>query len=141
MTSPVRSALPADLAKVRTLVDAWRATASPHGRLPEALWPPIMDLLATYSIREVSRALDLDSERLRRRRRTLASAPAPTPQPQTQFLELVVPEAPAAHSRRTPSSEIALCLERQDGLRVTVTLPADAWARVEALVCALCSTR
>lgn len=36
----VPAALPADLPRIRTLIDAWRATSSPHARLPEALWRP-----------------------------------------------------------------------------------------------------
>ena len=46
MTSIRPAALPPDLAHVRKLVNAWRATASPYARLPEALWASIMDLLA-----------------------------------------------------------------------------------------------
>ena len=140
MNNPVPVVLPADLAQVRKLVDAWRATASPHARLPEALWAPIMALHASHSIRAVGRALDLDTERLRRRRKAQARATAPTSEPQAQFLELVAPATLPTHSSRT-AAEIAVCLVRQDGLRVSVSVPADEWARVESLVCALASPR
>jgi hypothetical protein len=139
MNSPIPVALPADLAQVRTLVDAWRATASPHARLPEALWVPIMALLGSHSIRAVGRALDLDTERLRRRRKAMARATAQASQP-PQFLELVAPAVIPTHNSRT-AAEIAVCVERQDGLRLTVSLPNDEWARVESLVCALATQR
>ena len=136
-TSP--ATLPADLAHVRKLLDAWRVTASPHARLPEALWAPIMDLLTSHSIAAVSRALDLDKERLRRRRARERAA-AQLAQPQPQFLELVARDAAPAHSCRT-AAEIAVCLERQDGLRITVSVPAGDWSRVKALVCTLVAQR
>ena len=139
MTSTSPAALPADLAHVRKLLDAWRVTASPHARLPEALWAPIMDLLASHSITTVSRALDLDRERFRRRRSHQRAAAQPA-QPQAQFLELVARDATPAHSCRT-DAEIAVCLERQDGLRVTLSVPARHSSLVEALVCTLVAQR
>lgn len=138
MPSLHAAALPPDLARVRSLLDAWRLTASPHARLPEALWQPIMELLDSHSIAAVSRALALDKERLRRRRKTLAQREAPGPEPAPQFLELVARDAAPAHSCRTGGpAELALGLERRDGLRLTITLPAHEWPRLESLVRAL----
>jgi hypothetical protein len=138
---PASAALPADLAKVRELIDAWRANASPRARLPEAFWGPVLDLLATHTITVVSRALDLDSERLRRRRKALQRAAAPTlSHPPAQFLEIVPSRSLPTHACRT-GPEVAVCLERQDGLRVTVSLPTDDWTRVQSLVCALATVR
>lgn len=137
MTSTRLAALPADPAHVRKLLDAWRGTASPHARPPEALWAPIMDLLARHSIAAVCRALDLDEERLRRRRSRQRAAALPA---RPQSLELVARDATPAHTCRT-AAEIAVCLERQDGLRLTVTRPAQGWSRIESPICTLVAKR
>ena len=134
MTSTTPAALPADLAGVQKLVDAWQATASPHGRVPGALWPPIIELLGSHSIATAS--AHSTSTRNDAAAGAQERAAARHAEPRAQFVELVARDTDPAHTRRT-DAEVTICLERRDGLRSCVAVPADEWARVASLVRAL----
>ncbi len=64
--------LPADLARGRDRLAAWRATKKPRSRIPEALWEMAVKLAAKHGVHRTARTLKLDYYSLKKR--TLAAA-------------------------------------------------------------------
>ncbi len=64
--------LPADLARGRDRLAAWRATKKPRSRIPEALWEMAVKLAAKHGVHRTARTLRLDYYSLKKR--TLAAA-------------------------------------------------------------------
>src|SRR5262245_54828500 len=131
-----------DLHFVRTEFEAWRARRIGRKRIPESLWAAAVALLDHYPLNLVSRELRLSPKELRKRRLVNGQKPPQRKRSQQTFLEL----SPHALSRpqlsaHSVASDSALLLndgacrvvlERGDGSRLSLTLPAD-WMRIEAL--------
>ena len=135
MAVPAPSGQPTDLNEVRARFETFRATRQHGTRIPSELYRAAIDLLDRYSENQICGELQLDPERFRRRRATLSQGPRvkrqkpskrqPRPEP-TRFVE--VPLAMPA-----PGREVRVQIERADGLRLTVSVGADEWLRIEAL--------
>ena len=59
--------LPADLARGRERLAAWRRTKKPRSRIPEALWEMAVKLAAKHGVHRTSRTLKLDYYSLKKR--------------------------------------------------------------------------
>ena len=59
--------LPADLARGRDRLAAWRRTKAPRSRIPEALWEMAVKLAAKHGVHRTSRTLKLDYYSLKKR--------------------------------------------------------------------------
>lgn len=130
-----------DLLAFKAQLDLHRQSRPQRSRIPEPLWQQAVALLDRHSVSAICRLTHLHPEGLQKRAATSASKP-PSPSPQT-FLQLdssvlrkPSPESSLATSPRPahPANSTAyrLHLERHDGCRLTLQLPASDWSRVEA---------
>ena len=67
MAKQNQQALPADLAKARDRLTAWRQTKEPSSRIPEALWKRAVELAAKYGVHRTARTLRIDYYSLKKR--------------------------------------------------------------------------
>ena len=109
--------LPADLARGRDRLAAWRATKKPRSRIPEALWEMAVKLAAKHGVHRTARTLKLDYYSLKKR--TLAAAVRAETQDETRaeakpssFVELHACELPSAFA---PVAECVIELEDNAG--------------------------
>ena len=148
MTTATPSDRPPDLPELRARFEAFRATREHGTRIPPELYRLAMDLLDSYPEHQICHELQLDPGRFRRRQVALSqgrkpkrqrpSRPRPRPSP-VNFVEVPLP-TPAPISRLA-DRDVRIQVERADGLRLTVSVGADAWPRVEALARQLYDTR
>jgi hypothetical protein len=120
------STIPADLLELKARLVAWRKSRK-HLRqpLPDELRQATIEMIRRYSPSLVRRVLKLDPWRLKR---SATKKPACTrQQPQTAFFTLP-PDAAALPEPGSSALQTAagyrLQLERPDGSRLTLTLPA-----------------
>lgn len=142
-----------ELLAFKAELDLHRQSHPPRARLPEHLWQQAVALLARHSISAVCRVTNLHQDGLRRQalRAGVIAAAATTPSSAApQFITLQMPDpqspvtalAPPTPPPNAPSDAAAtaapayLALERADGSRLTLCVPAPDGARIEAL-CAL----
>ena len=67
MTKQNLHELPADLARVRERLAAWRRTKKPRSRIPEPLWEMAVELTAQHGLNRTARTLKLDYYSLKKR--------------------------------------------------------------------------
>jgi hypothetical protein len=67
MASRNQRELPADLARARDRLAAWRRTKKPSSRIPEALWELAVKLTGKYGLNRTARKLNLDYYSLKKR--------------------------------------------------------------------------
>jgi hypothetical protein len=129
------SALPdpsSELARVRALFEQWRLRRSaPNQKIPLELWRDALSLLDSFPLQLLARELGVSASRLRHQRDALAPVPPEPSRP--SFVSLALPH-PAASAAPPPSEQIArLVLERPDGSRLALSLPAHCADRLDAL--------
>ena len=129
-----------DLAEVKTAFENFRTTRTDNKkpRLPESLWAAAVSLLDHYPFDVVVRELRVKPDYLRKHAAAVKGSPAP-PVKKANFLTLTARQLDAIkddHSNNSISSsataECRMVIERGDGSRLIVNLPAD-WSRIEAL--------
>ncbi len=132
----------ADLARTHHAFEVWRANRQRRTRIPPQLWDKAVSLLAHHPLTRVARELRLDPAELRKRWEASSLRPAPEISRAPRFVELPTTrlhdennsqlQPPAAPSHFTTTTW-RLQIERADGYRLTLHLPATEWSRVEAL--------
>ena len=128
-----------DLARVRSLFEQFRARRSaPNQRIPEDLWLAAISLLDRFPLQLVAKELHVSDSRLRHQRDALAPASSPEP-PSAHFLRLPVPPS-AAGSAPHADAVARLVLERPDGSRLSLSVPASDSDRLDALCRAFLSS-
>ena len=135
-------ALNDDLARTRHAFQLWRANRKGRTRIPPELWEQAVSLLTHHPISRVARQLRLDPAELRKRCHASSPPPVPVISPAPRFVELPAadlhdentaqPKTPAA-PRQFTTAALRLVIERADGNRLTLHLPASEWPRVERL--------
>lgn len=123
-----------DLARTRSAFDSWRAVQSGRRRLPDSLWTAAVALLERYSLSLVARELRLNPSQLRKRQLALAGTPAAGAAARPHFVQVCGAELlknPAINL--SAEATLRLVIERPDGSRLTLGLPASEWPRLEAL--------
>lgn len=130
-----------DLQQVKSIFENFRAGRKGKERLPENLWRAAVELLDHYPFREVWRELRVKPEYLRRRVEEAKGRPAKPVQKTPHFLTVTGRELTAykdgasknaAALSANQAAECRLVIERRDGSRLTLNLPAD-WSRIEAM--------
>ena len=122
-----------DLARVRSLFEQFRARRSaPNQRIPLDLWLAAVSLLDRFPLQTVAKELHVSDSRLRHQRDTLTPAAAPAEPRPAQFLRLPVPQL-AATAAPLPDAVARLTLERSDGSRLSLSVPAADADRLDAL--------
>jgi hypothetical protein len=127
-----------NLDQVKAEFQAWRKRRVGRERIPEHLWAAAIELLKDYSISTVQKQLALNLKQLKQRsaNRQLDKHPLSM----QQFLEIKPAEiaeisgrSPAANNSRPIDSirpvDEGICriaFERNDGSRLTISLPAGA---------------
>lgn len=117
------STIPADLLELKTRLDVWRANRQ-HNReqIPEQLRQAAVEMTRQYSPGLVRRVLKLDPWRLNRS----AAKQTARKKPQATFFklpsEIALPETGSSAPQTATGSR--LLLERPDGARLTLSLPA-----------------
>jgi hypothetical protein len=125
----MHSKIPADLLHLKKRFDGWRANRKyVREPMPDELRQAALEMSRHYPHRLVRQVLRLDLNRLKKQ---AAKRPAPATirrKPEAAFFQLptTLPLAELASSSSLPSatSVCRLQLERPDGSRLTLTLPA-----------------
>jgi hypothetical protein len=122
-----------ELARVRALFEQWRERRTfPNQRIPDELWLAAVAVLDHFPLQVVARALHVSDSRLRHKRAALV---APRDAPATpRFVALSIPSLEQEAERTAGTYESArLTIERPDGARLSLALPAQHPALIEAL--------
>jgi hypothetical protein len=127
-----------DINQIKAEFQAWRKKRVGRERIPEHLWAAAIELLKNYPITTVQKQLLLNLKQLKQRlansQRNLQSLP------KQQFLEIKAAEIaeisgqPHSSNSRRPIDSIRttsepicrIAFERNDGSRLTISLPASA---------------
>lgn len=121
----MKSSLPADLLELKTRFDAWRKTRQTRSPIPEDLRHAAVALLERYSASMICRVCRLHPHSLKKAAAAKPGAAPAAALPTLTFLALPALAAPppvAPHHQATP--DCRLQVERPDGARLTLTLPA-----------------
>jgi hypothetical protein len=125
-----------DLDQVKAEFQAWRKRRVGRERIPEHLWAAAIELLNRYPISTVQKQLLLNLNQLKQR--SANSQLNKQPLAKQQFLEIKPAEIAAlqphsSNNRRSLSSIkpvtepiCRIAFERNDGSRLTISLPADS---------------
>jgi hypothetical protein len=122
MDANERGQLPADLARGRSRIQAWRKTREPGGRIPQDLWDMAVGLARTQGVSRTAIVLGLDYYSLRKRLEAAVAKPQSTA---PSFVELPSPIR--------VSKECRLELDNGSGATMRVHLVGYDAADVEAL--------
>src|SRR4029450_5972226 len=123
------------LARGRAEFDLWRAGRSGRGRIPDRLWRSALSLLDLHAPATVCKELRLSASELKKRRQALGrKGDATTTAP--AFIELRAVDLTQKSPRRAPDAQapaasVRAVLERADGSRLTLELPATATSHIE----------
>jgi len=111
----MNTSLPSDLRKLKAQFESWRRTREKKGPIPTHLRKAAIALLDEHAATTICRVCRLHP-------RTLQEPIEPEPTPRRlDFFPLPVPQT----SSTTPTrSDLQVLLERPDGARLTITLPA-----------------
>lgn len=128
-----------DLDLVQAQFDDWRSSRVGRPHIPDSLWAAAIGLLDQYPISMVSERLRLNLTRLQQRRDGDVSRASggkrknkrrggqrSAAQPAADFLQLATPNATLPPGMAQASYSIII--ERVDGSRLTLRLPADRQA-------------
>lgn len=115
MKNPLKSNLPAKLARGRRRFEKWRSTHKPYTRLPEHLWVLAAELAREYGLNKTARTLRLDYNCLKKRIELSASNDASPAMPTPQFLELLP-------SGTNPVVECTIECENAKGTKIRIHL-------------------
>jgi hypothetical protein len=120
----VRASLPADLQELKAQFDSWRQSrTSRRTRVPESLRQAAQALLARYPASYICRACRLHPRILRAK--AVAAA---------KVSGAIADTAPTFYSLPSlPTADCRLLLERSDGARLSLVLPALDAASLSAL--------
>lgn len=127
-----------DLEDVRAKLTAWRSTKKGHPRIPEPIWRDIVALADLYPLDVLCRELKLKAAFFRKRlARTSPTHPSASPFLEISPAPLPLPASPLTLSpRAAPDPPYRLQIERPDGARLSLHLPAKDAASLQALVLA-----
>jgi hypothetical protein len=123
------SSFPPDLLDLKARFDSWRLTRSKRAPIPDDLRLAAQALLARYPCSTICRALGLHPRSLKTPSSSTSSSVSAPFLSEPAFFPL-----PQNFSSANPSSPSRLLLERADGSRLTLTLPAADLASLSALV-------
>lgn len=131
----MNSSLPADLLKLKARFEAWRKTRSSRIPIPVELRREAIALLNRYSASMICRVCRLHPRSLKQ---PLSSKPARQAAPATTSPAFFPLPAAALGQGTVPTlfdspSAPRLLLERPDGSRLTITVPALDPAQLESL--------
>jgi hypothetical protein len=129
------------LLTLKTQLEAWRLQQTSRCPIPQQFWDKAFELLNSYSVGVLSRELQLDYKKLQKHLRSshnVADKNSAAP----KFLELAARELVHTTSPTTRRSDptilpqaaesCRILIERADGNRLTLDLPAD-WLKIEAI--------
>lgn len=124
-----------ELARVQSLFEQWRARrSSPRQRIPPDLWDAAIALLDHVPLSVIARSLRVSSQQLRGRRDALLGPDTAATSP-VRFIEFPAAAITSLDACAADAQAPArLVLERSDGDRLSLTLPASSWDRIDALV-------
>ncbi len=132
-----------ELADFKAQLDSWRGSHPIRSRIPPHFWQQAVSLLARHSVSAICRATHLHPEGLKKQAALLGVRPTSTSSPPT-FLQFNSEALNCLPPNRTKNStddsttrpkavDYRLQLERPDGSRLSIQLPAPEWTRIEAL--------
>lgn len=133
------------LLAARSAFDNWRASNSKHSRIPPHLWHIAIALLDHYPLSVVASQLRLNSARLRRHLNSSSASLTQASQPAQNFIQIsdadlnilnTTPQSINADQDRKLHSDAAnlrLVIERPDGSRLSLSVPASNWTHLDSL--------
>lgn len=139
---------------VRSAFDQWRAAHSKHARIPSHLWLQAVSLLDSFPLSVVARHLHLNTARLRRHINA-SSLPSQPPESDQRFVQIPAPDLTFSTSSATntysntnhhslihsDASTLRLTMERPDGSRLCLAVPAANFSLLESLCSAFFRSR
>ncbi|MGH9845585.1 MAG: hypothetical protein ACREEM_43300 [Blastocatellia bacterium] len=128
----MNNALPSDLLKLKAQFESWRRTREKKGPIPDHLRKAAMALLDRHAATTICRVCRLHPRTLQEPAVSKRAYKAPAKMP--DFFPLpALPQDALSFSPRQPHADCQLLLERPDGARLTLTLPAIDPASLSAL--------
>jgi hypothetical protein len=123
----MNSTIPTDLLELEARFETWRANRRyVREPIPGDLWSAAADLSRRYPPSLVGRVLKLDSSRLKKLLIKRSPRTSNRRKPQAAFFqlptEIALPEVGSPLPQSTPGCRLQI--ERHDGSRLTLTLPA-----------------
>ena len=120
----MNSTVPAEVLALKSRFDQWRATRRhTRQRVPDELREAVVELAEQYSPALIRRILKVDPSRMTDSTSKLAPA---RKKGAAAFFQLPLEICtPAVRSTATDTAGLRLQLERPDGARLTLTLPAN----------------
>lgn len=117
MTTP----LPTDLFNLKCQFEAWRKTRTKRTKTPDHLLKAAADLLDRYSVSMICRVCRINPHTFQRRTITSKNSSKIEAFPAAEFfpLSLAIPQAGIQ-----PAIDCRLLLERPDGAKLSIFLPA-----------------
>ena len=121
MTTPI----PSDLFNLKCQFEAWRKTRSKRTKTPDHLLIAAANLLDRYSASMICRACRINPRTLQRHLPSKDSSHIGAP-PAPEFvpLSLTIPHTGLSTLSQQPTENYRLILERPDGARLSIFLPA-----------------
>jgi hypothetical protein len=113
------SALPPDLLDLKSQFDSWRETRSGKSSIPHHLRQAAIALLDRYSPSTICRVCRLNPRSLKTSAVSVSAQATAQAKTEVAFFHL-----PASSPPQRPAAECRLLLERSDGSRLTLVLPA-----------------
>lgn len=121
------STIPADLLELKARFETWRANRKyVREPIPDELWNAAADLCRRYPPSLVGRVLKLDPSRLKKNLVKRSARSSVRKEPKATFFQLQTDIALPKIGSPLPQSSIGyrIQIERPDGSRLTLTLPA-----------------
>ena len=133
-----------DLSSVRSSFRRWRQRRSQREPIPELLWQRALALIESYPKAAICRELKLNPARFKQRLVTAAPSHPNARHAPAGFVEVCGSDL-SSHARSNlpfspvvgSSSCVRLVVERPDGLRLSLELPAAEHSSLQALCSAL----
>jgi hypothetical protein len=115
----MKTAIPADLIKLRDQFEAWRKTRSKRSKTPDHLRQAAIALLDQCSASMICRVCRLNPQVLEQQEISTSAKSTPDFFP----LSLAIPHPEISSSLQQTQADCRLLLERPDGSRLTIVLP------------------
>jgi hypothetical protein len=126
MKNPLKSNLPAKLARGRERFEKWRRTHKPRARFPQQLWTLAAKLAREYGLNRTARTLRLDYNCLKKHVESTVSGDTSQATVGSQFLQLLPSEL-------TANLECTIECEDAKGARIRIHLKGSELPDLTAL--------
>lgn len=129
------SSLPADLVDLTNHLNQWRQSHRKRSRIPDRFYKTAVALLDHYSVSTICQQTRLRPASLRKHAHQSRPTPPSESPPPTPFLQLQTADLLKGSASQLPAQgSIRFQLERPDGTRLMLSVPALDFTTINTLV-------